>query len=299
MAAFVPVDDDEHAHVRALLPERGAAARSSRELFNLVSMPGNRVILNQDKRVVLTQVPKRSDLRMGEKLIHGGRPDHRLPSATERATRRGRVRCAARTSAGRMQAPAIAGAFVSGSGRLRVLGRRAGLVQRRRQFPRRLRQRGGGIENRPPGTVRLTHAGIDGQEAEHRKPRRLIADERPVVVVLHLAADEVQVRELEIAGQRLDLRRRAQAARRRLDDDQQRVDGVGRRRGPDAPLRRTCRAARLRRAAAGCGSPACAGWSNSGQMQPAPAHLDRAQLEQPDAAMGAPRTGRGCRRPGG
>jgi hypothetical protein len=45
-----------------------------RQLFNLLSLPANRVILNQDKRVVLTQVPKRSDLRMGEKLIQGDGP---------------------------------------------------------------------------------------------------------------------------------------------------------------------------------------------------------------------------------
>ena len=73
MAAFVPVDD-ENTRMYVRFYQSVARLPVLRELFNLVSMPGNRVILNQDKRVVLTQVPKRSDLRMGEKLIQGDVP---------------------------------------------------------------------------------------------------------------------------------------------------------------------------------------------------------------------------------
>ena len=73
MAAFVPVDD-ENTRMYVRFYQSVARLPVLRELFNLVSMPGNRVILNQDKRVVLTQVPKRSDLRMGEKLIPGDGP---------------------------------------------------------------------------------------------------------------------------------------------------------------------------------------------------------------------------------
>ena len=73
MAAFVPVDD-ENTRMYVRFYQNVARLPVLRELFNLVSMPGNRVILNQDKRVVLTQVPKRSDLRMGEKLIPGDGP---------------------------------------------------------------------------------------------------------------------------------------------------------------------------------------------------------------------------------
>ena len=35
---------------------------------------GNRIIINQDKRVVLTQNPIRSELKMEEKLVHGDKP---------------------------------------------------------------------------------------------------------------------------------------------------------------------------------------------------------------------------------
>jgi phenylpropionate dioxygenase-like ring-hydroxylating dioxygenase large terminal subunit len=73
MAAFVPVDETNTLmYVRFY--QRVARLPGLRELFNLLSLPANRVILNQDKRVVLTQVPKRSDLRMGEKMIQGDGP---------------------------------------------------------------------------------------------------------------------------------------------------------------------------------------------------------------------------------
>jgi phenylpropionate dioxygenase-like ring-hydroxylating dioxygenase large terminal subunit len=73
MAAFVPIDEtNTQMYVRFY--QRIARFPGLRELFNLLSLPANRVILNQDKRVVLTQVPKRSDLRMGEKLIQGDGP---------------------------------------------------------------------------------------------------------------------------------------------------------------------------------------------------------------------------------
>lgn len=73
MAAFVPIDEaNTQMYVRFY--QRVVGLPILRELLNLLSLPANRVILNQDKRVVLTQVPKRSDLRMGEKLIQGDGP---------------------------------------------------------------------------------------------------------------------------------------------------------------------------------------------------------------------------------
>lgn len=73
LAAFVPIDEaNTRMYVRFY--QRVTRLPGLRQLFNLVSIPANRVILNQDKRVVLTQVPKRSDLRMGEKLIPGDGP---------------------------------------------------------------------------------------------------------------------------------------------------------------------------------------------------------------------------------
>ncbi len=73
MIAFVPVDD---THTRLYL----------RFYQSYVTIPGlgwlvcwlsnrfNRHILHQDKRVVLTQEPLETDLRMGEVLVHSDRP---------------------------------------------------------------------------------------------------------------------------------------------------------------------------------------------------------------------------------
>jgi phenylpropionate dioxygenase-like ring-hydroxylating dioxygenase large terminal subunit len=45
-----------------------------RDIFNYLGAIGNLIIERQDKRVVITQRPKRSELRMGEKLIPGDGP---------------------------------------------------------------------------------------------------------------------------------------------------------------------------------------------------------------------------------
>ena len=45
-----------------------------REIVNRLSMPFNAFIAHQDRRVVQTQMPKRSDLQDGEKLIQGDSP---------------------------------------------------------------------------------------------------------------------------------------------------------------------------------------------------------------------------------
>jgi hypothetical protein len=42
-------------------------------LFRALSNLGNRIILGQDKRVVLTQQPKKTALDMGEKLFRADR----------------------------------------------------------------------------------------------------------------------------------------------------------------------------------------------------------------------------------
>lgn len=70
MAAFVPIDD-ENTRMYVRFYQRVVRLPGLRQLFNLASLPANRVILNQDKRIVRTQLPKRTDLRMGEKLIPG------------------------------------------------------------------------------------------------------------------------------------------------------------------------------------------------------------------------------------
>jgi hypothetical protein len=45
-----------------------------RSIFNRIAMPFNMQILRQDQSVVETQLPRRSDLRIGEKLVQADRP---------------------------------------------------------------------------------------------------------------------------------------------------------------------------------------------------------------------------------
>jgi len=66
--AFVPVDDD-HTMMYIRNYQDMARAPILREIFNAFSALGNWVIERQDRRVVVTQMPKRADLRIGETLI--------------------------------------------------------------------------------------------------------------------------------------------------------------------------------------------------------------------------------------
>jgi hypothetical protein len=45
-----------------------------RNIVNRLSMPLNTFIAHQDRRVVVTELPKRTTLKMGEKLIQGDWP---------------------------------------------------------------------------------------------------------------------------------------------------------------------------------------------------------------------------------
>jgi hypothetical protein len=45
-----------------------------RDVVNRLTMPFNRLVAHQDRRVIETQRPKPSALTMGEKLIQGDRP---------------------------------------------------------------------------------------------------------------------------------------------------------------------------------------------------------------------------------
>jgi phenylpropionate dioxygenase-like ring-hydroxylating dioxygenase large terminal subunit len=73
MVAFVPVDEGNTImYVRYY--QRFMRLPILRNLVNLGATLGNIVILNQDKRVVITQQPIKTDLRMGEKVIGQDRP---------------------------------------------------------------------------------------------------------------------------------------------------------------------------------------------------------------------------------
>jgi phenylpropionate dioxygenase-like ring-hydroxylating dioxygenase large terminal subunit len=73
LAAFVPVDQ-EHTLLYLRFYQRFVRTPLLRDVVNWLSMPFNRIILRQDRRVVETQQPKRSGFRIGEKLIQGDRP---------------------------------------------------------------------------------------------------------------------------------------------------------------------------------------------------------------------------------
>jgi phenylpropionate dioxygenase-like ring-hydroxylating dioxygenase large terminal subunit len=72
-AAFAPIDkENTMIYIRfyqAFMPVWGI-----RHLIGCVGNISSRIILNQDKRVVVTQLPKYTSLEIDEKLIAGDRP---------------------------------------------------------------------------------------------------------------------------------------------------------------------------------------------------------------------------------
>jgi phenylpropionate dioxygenase-like ring-hydroxylating dioxygenase large terminal subunit len=73
LAAFVPIDD-EHSLLYLRFYQRFVRLPLLRDLLNWAAMPFNRYIAHQDRRVVVTQRPKPSALRMDEQLIQADRP---------------------------------------------------------------------------------------------------------------------------------------------------------------------------------------------------------------------------------
>jgi len=81
-AAFAPIDD-ENTQMIVRFYQRFMKLPVLSHIVNAISAPFNRIVLDQDKHVVATQIPKRSDLRIGERLIPGD-----LPIITYRKKRR-------------------------------------------------------------------------------------------------------------------------------------------------------------------------------------------------------------------
>jgi phenylpropionate dioxygenase-like ring-hydroxylating dioxygenase large terminal subunit len=73
VVAFVPIDD-ANTLMYLRYYQRIVKAPVLRQAFNFLGTVGNLVIERQDKRVVITQEPKRADLDIGEKLIPGDGP---------------------------------------------------------------------------------------------------------------------------------------------------------------------------------------------------------------------------------
>lgn len=72
-AAFVPIDE-EHTMVYIRFYQKFLNVPVIRDVVGKLSDMMNKVILHQDRRVVLTQLPKKSELKMGENLIPGDLP---------------------------------------------------------------------------------------------------------------------------------------------------------------------------------------------------------------------------------
>jgi phenylpropionate dioxygenase-like ring-hydroxylating dioxygenase large terminal subunit len=73
VAAFAPVDE-ANTVIYLHTYQSMAPWPVARQLFDVLAQRLNRLILNQDRRVVITQRPKRSELRLNEMLIEGDRP---------------------------------------------------------------------------------------------------------------------------------------------------------------------------------------------------------------------------------
>lgn len=73
LGVFVPIDA-EHSRMYFRYYQRILKAPILRDIFLAVANFQTRLIERQDKRVVETQLPKRSDLRIGEKLFPGDHP---------------------------------------------------------------------------------------------------------------------------------------------------------------------------------------------------------------------------------
>lgn len=73
MVAFVPIDD-EHTLMYLRFYQNFMRAPLLRQLVTRLAMPFNVRVAHEDRRVVITQLPKRPTLRMGEKLVQADRP---------------------------------------------------------------------------------------------------------------------------------------------------------------------------------------------------------------------------------
>jgi phenylpropionate dioxygenase-like ring-hydroxylating dioxygenase large terminal subunit len=72
-AAFVPVDE-ENTIIYVRYYQRIVKIPLLKDLFNFMGKLANIIILRQDKRVVVTHLPKKSEVKMDERLIMGDKP---------------------------------------------------------------------------------------------------------------------------------------------------------------------------------------------------------------------------------
>jgi phenylpropionate dioxygenase-like ring-hydroxylating dioxygenase large terminal subunit len=73
VAVFAPIDD-EHTMIYLRFYQSFMKVPGLKQLVNSVSKISNKYILHQDRHVVLTQIPKKTEFVMGENLIPGDAP---------------------------------------------------------------------------------------------------------------------------------------------------------------------------------------------------------------------------------
>lgn len=73
VAAFAPIDQ-ENTKIYLRFYQNFMKVPVLRQMVNSLSSISNKIILHQDRRVVLSQLPKKSELSMGENLIQGDLP---------------------------------------------------------------------------------------------------------------------------------------------------------------------------------------------------------------------------------
>ena len=72
-AVFAPVDED-NTMIYMRFYHRFTSFPPAKELINYLGKKLVGIILGQDKRAVITQLPIKTSLKMDEKLIHADRP---------------------------------------------------------------------------------------------------------------------------------------------------------------------------------------------------------------------------------
>lgn len=72
-AAFAPIDE-ENTHIYLRFYQNAVTLPGLKQIVNKFSSISNKIILHQDRSVVLTQLPIKSELKMGENLIQGDLP---------------------------------------------------------------------------------------------------------------------------------------------------------------------------------------------------------------------------------
>jgi len=72
-AAFAPVDE-ENTHIYLRFYQNFMHVPVLKQLVNALTTVSNKIILHQDRKVVLTQLPKKSEFSMKENLVQGDLP---------------------------------------------------------------------------------------------------------------------------------------------------------------------------------------------------------------------------------